>query len=369
MRGVEFVLKKPFILLITLIVLIALSSHAWCAEQNTVLAKGISLFYQSKWDAAIDSFNEAIKNNPQDTIAYNFLLDAHFRRGTLESYSNELESRLQDKPDDHLLRTQLGLAYFARSKSVPAMLDESLDELKTAAIGDPQSSLAYSGLGMVYFDKRMMPKAKNHFSKALQLNPSDILALELLGNIILVDEKNPADALTLFQKIVEICPIYPDAYYYVGSSDFDLGKDDDSIAALKKAMELDPNGLTQSYYAPVLLGDLYFRKKMYPEAILAYQAALKINDKNDYVRYKIEKIQHPEAETAPAKTGEIPKATPADTPSPAPTVSPAAPSSTPSPAPTVAPAAPSITQSPASTAAPAKKNPQKTNKTAKPKKP
>lgn len=369
MRGVEFVPKKPFIFLMTLIIILALSSPAWCAEQNTVLAKGINLFYQSKWDGAIDSFNEEIKNNPQDTIAYNFLLDAHFRRGTLESYSNELESRLQDKPDDPLLRTQLGLVYFARSKIDPAMLEEALEELKKAANGDPQCSLAYSGLGMVYFDKRMMPKAKNHFSKAMQLNPSDILALELLGNIVLVDEKKPADALALFQKIVEICPVYPDAYYYVGSADFDLGKDDDSIAALKKAMELDPNGLTQSYYAPILLGDLYFRKKMYPEALQAYQTALKINDKNDYVRYKIEKIQHPAAETAPAKTDETLKTAPALTSSPVPTAAPVAPAGTSNPAPSVAPAAPALTPSPAPTFAPAKKIPQKTGKTTKPKNP
>ncbi|MFH0802840.1 MAG: tetratricopeptide repeat protein [bacterium] len=351
----------------TLLVALALSLPAWCAEQNTVLARGINLFYQGKWDGAIDSFNEEIKNNPQDTIAYNFLLDALFRRGTLESYSNELEGRLQDKPDDPLLRTQLGLVYFARSKSEPAMLDEALEELKKAANGDPQSSLAYSGLGMVYFDKRMMPKAKNHFSKAMQLNPTDILALELLGNIILVDEKKPADALALFQKIVEICPVYPDAYYYVGSADFDLGKDDESVAALKKAMELDPDGLTQSYYAPILLGDLYFRKKMYPEALQAYQTALKINNKNDYVRYKIEKIQHPDAETAPAKTDETLKAAPAETSSPVPAATPAG---TPSPAPTVAPTvAPAGTPSPAPSAAPARKIPQKTVKITKPKKP
>ncbi len=362
--------KKLSVVIQTLLLVLALSFPAWCAEQVSGFSKGMKLFYQSKWDGAIEVLGEEIRNNPQETMAYNYLLDAHYRRGTLEKYSNELESSLQDKPDDSLLRTQLGLAYFARSKSEPAMLDEAMEELKKAATLDPQSSLAYSGLGMVYFDKRMMPKAKNHFSKALQLNPSDILALELLGNILLVDEKNPSDALALFQKIVEICPSYPDAYYYVGSADFDLGRDEDSIAALKKAMELDPNGMTQTYYAPILLGDLYFRKNMCPEAIQAYQAALKINDKNDYVRYKIEKIKNPAPSATPVP--------PAASPSPAPSMAPTPPAASPSPAPTVAPAAspspaPTITPAPAASPAskaPAKaKAPQKTRETARPARP
>ncbi|MBI2252078.1 MAG: tetratricopeptide repeat protein [Armatimonadetes bacterium] len=188
------------------------------------------------------------------------------------------------------------MAYFARSLTDSSMHGEAMEKFKQALKIDSKLPMAYTGMGLLYFQKRMIPRAKSYFLKALQLNPNDLLANELLGNILLVDEKQPEEALNYFQKIIEISPNYPDAYYYIGSSYYDLEKYPEAITALNKIMELDSFGLTQGYYAPVLLGDIYLKEKKYPEAISAYEKALKINPQNSYAKYKLEKAKKPPKE-------------------------------------------------------------------------
>lgn len=287
--------KKTTICLIFLVLLFINFSFLASAQEDSM--KGaVSLFYQKNWDGAIVEFKKVIMAEPDNTLALSFLLDCYVKKNALVEISNEYEKSALEKPQDALAQTYLGMAYFVKSLLETSMQEEAIQQFKQAIKLDPAFSMAHTGLGMVYFQKRMIPRAKGHFFKAIQLNPNNVMALELIGNIFLVDDKQPENALDYFNKIREIYPFYPDTYYYIGSSSYDLGKYDDAIKALEHAMLLDPLGITQGYYAPVLLGDLYLKLKKYPEAQEAYKKALLINPQNSYAKYKLEKAQNPAKE-------------------------------------------------------------------------
>lgn len=284
-------MKKNIVILIILIfaavVFTTLAAHAGNAED------GINLFYQGNFADAAKKFEAAITENPHDTLSILFILDCYEKNNDLAIISNKFEQQAVNKSDDAVSSANLGFAYFARSLINSSFETEALEQFKKAIKLDQKLSNAYTGMGLVYFQKRMIPRAKGYLYKAMQLNPNDIVASEFIGNILLVDEKKPDEAIIYFKKNAEILPSYPDSYYYIGSSFYDLNDYPNAIQFLNKCIQLDPKGITQGYYAPQLIGDIYLKQKMYKEAAAAFELALKISPQNSYAKYKLEKAKNP----------------------------------------------------------------------------
>lgn len=255
------------------------------------LEKGMSAFYQEDYDAAQALFETVLKSNPQDSLAMAYMLHSAYKKKEINEVINKIEQRAVARGEDPTALAHLGMGYFLRGLIIPDQLDESVTEFKQAIKDDPQVSMAYTGLGMIYYQKRRMPRAKGYFVRSLRINPHDIMAMELLGNIMLVDEKKPEDARQLFERIVAELPTYPDGFYYLGSSLFDLGRVDESIPYLMKARDLDPKGLTKGFDAASLLGDALVKENRVSEAVKAYESALAIRPDSQYVDVQLKKAK------------------------------------------------------------------------------
>lgn len=251
------------------------------------LEAGMKAFYAEDFDGALAHFEQCIKANPQDSLAMAYLLDIAYKKKEVNETINRIESQAVARGEDPTALAQLGMAYFLRGMLESNYLDEAITELKQAVNDDPQLSIGYTGLGMIYFQKRMMPRAKGYFVRALRVNSHDIMALELLANIYLVDEKKPEDARQLFARIVSELPTYPDGYYYLGSSLFDLNRFDEAIPYLSRCSELDPKGLTKGFDAASLLGDVLVKENRNAEAIESYQKALGMRPDSEYIKVRI----------------------------------------------------------------------------------
>lgn len=277
------------------LVLILLSMAVFFAAKPanaSNLEDGIALFYGGSYPGALQKFEAAMTENPYDTLSILFLLDCYEKNNDLAAASNKFEQVAVGKTDDAIAQANLGFAYFARSLINATFEAEALEQFKKAIKLDQKLSNAYTGMGLVYFQKRMIPRAKGYLYKALQLNPNDIIASEFLGNILLVDEKKPDEAMTYFKKNSETIPLYPDSYYYIGSSFYDMVDYPNAIQFLSKCVQYDPKGITQGYYATVLIGDIYLKQKMYKEAAAAFEAALKMNPNSGYAKHKLEKAKN-----------------------------------------------------------------------------
>lgn len=258
---------------------------------QTEMELGMQTFYEEKWDEAIAHLDKTVQKEPQNTLAMAYLLHSYYRKRDITTIVNRIEQEAVAKGSDPVAQAQLGMAYFLKGLVMPNVLDESLSEFKQAAKDDGKCSLAYTGMGMVYFQKRMMPRAKGYFVRALRLNPHDVMALDRLGNILLVDDKKPDEALTLYQRIVEELPTYPDGHYFVGSALYDLKRYDEAVAPLVRARELDPKGITQGFDAATLVGDCYMKLNRFSEAIAAFEVAKKMKPESQYVQVRLEKAR------------------------------------------------------------------------------
>ena len=264
---------------------------SWAQAYSPELEAGMAAFYTEDYDGAQSKFEDALKKNPQDSLAMAYLLHAAYKKKEINEVINSIEQKAVARGEDPTALAHLGMAYFLRGMIIPNQMEESVTEFKQALKDDPNLSIAYTGLGMVYFQKRMMPRAEGFFIKALRINPHDIMAMELLGNIVLVDKKKPEDARQLFERITAELPTYPDGFYYLGSSLFDLQRYDEAIPYLTRARDLDPRGLTKGFDAAALLGDALVKENRAAEAIQAYEQALKIRPDSQYVDTRLKQAR------------------------------------------------------------------------------
>jgi tetratricopeptide (TPR) repeat protein len=268
-----------------------LSAPALAQAYSPELEAGMKAFYAEDYDTAMAQFEECVKQHPQDSLAMSYILDIAYKKKQVNEVINRIETRAVARGEDPTALAHLGMAYFLRGMMEPDYLDEAITELKQAVDDDPQLSIGYTGLGMIYFQKRMMPRAKGYFVRALRVNRHDIIAMELLGNVLLVDEKKPEDARQLFANIVAELPTYPDGHYYMGSSLFDLGRLDESIPYLMRCRELDPKGLTKGFDAASLLGDALMKVNRTQEAIEAFEVALKMRPESQYIDTRLKQAR------------------------------------------------------------------------------
>lgn len=255
------------------------------------LEAGMRAYYAQDFDAALAHFEDCVRLHPQDSLAMAYILDIAYKNKQVNEVINRIEQRAVGRGEDPTALAHLGMAYFLRGMLEPDYLDEATTELKQAVSDDPQLSIGYTGLGMIYYQKRMMPRAKGYFVRALRVNRHDIMAMERLGEILLVDEKKPEDARQMFASVVAELPTYPDGHYYMGSSLFDLARYGEAVPYLQRAVELDPNGLTMGFQSASLLGDVLIKENRTAEAIAAYELALKIRPDSQYIDTRLKQAR------------------------------------------------------------------------------
>ena len=88
------------------------------------------------------------------------------------------------------------------------------------------------------------------------------------------------EAITEFERAVEVDPSYAAAYFNLGYAYERRDRIDDAVAQYKKAIQLEPSnvlGLNN-------LGVIYDKKGLYDEAIAAFEQALKIDPSNTTVQ-------------------------------------------------------------------------------------
>ncbi len=180
--------------------------HRWDAHMN----RGIALVRTLEFDAAIDSFEMALRNGGDDEpIVYFNLGNLYQERGLYESAIN---------------------AYRA-SMAVTGALD--YDTLLNI-------SACFTFLNA--YDK-----ARLTIDRALELDPDDPRAFVSLG-ILEFAEERPEDSLQIFEELLASHPDLPPAHYNRGYVLMRMEKDHEALDAFETYLNVAPDGpyVTQS---------------------------------------------------------------------------------------------------------------------------
>jgi Flp pilus assembly protein TadD len=137
---------------------------------------------------------------------------------------------------------------------------------------NPTSWMVHNNLGYdLLFRKGRVNEAMTHFEKSLELKPDDAEAHNNLG-VCLSREGRMDDAVSQFEKALGIKPDYPQAHNDLGLSFSILGRKDEAISQFKKALEIQPDYPDACFN----LGNTFGQLGRTGEAILQYKKALEL---------------------------------------------------------------------------------------------
>jgi eukaryotic-like serine/threonine-protein kinase len=159
---------------------------------------------------------------------------------------------------------------------------KAIDYFHQALSLDPNYARAYSGIADCYIvlpvfsklsPRECYTKAKEAANQALKLD-NELGEAHVSLAVLLMNEGKPVESQREFLRAIDLDPNYANAHYRYGMNYFvPLGRFDEGIAQIKRAIELDPLS------APINanLGRAYSMARRYPEAIAQLRRTIELD--------------------------------------------------------------------------------------------
>jgi tetratricopeptide (TPR) repeat protein len=188
---------KDFRIALFIIIILSTAATGLCQDSaEEYIRRGKELFEKKQYLEALESFESAVKLDPDRAEAYYF-------RGTVqldrEKADADFTRAIALKPDYAQAYFQRGLSNDLRSRSEAALRD---------------------------------------YTRAIELNPRFVEAYMCRAVLYLLDKRG-ALAIADYTKVIELKPD-GESYYVRGNSYLEIGKSARAITDLTKSIELDP---------------------------------------------------------------------------------------------------------------------------------
>lgn len=244
------------------------------ALSNTLTAKAEGFLDKDQIDPAITNYKAALVQNPKNTRASEGLSNALTSKGIdVAGESNSMaavphfeEAVKYDKKND-VAYAKLGAIYDSAGQK-----DKAAVNYEKALAINPEYTMLYAPLGMIYLDVGEIAKADAVFARG----GGDTAETQYLRGLVFFKQNKNTEAMAAFDKALEMDSNNAPAQYYRGQVFARLDQPQQAMAAYKDTLRIDPN------YGPASfdLGVMYYNAGDYSNAVTAYQDAIKADAKN-----------------------------------------------------------------------------------------
>ena len=117
--------------------------------------------------------------------------------------------------------------------------EEALAAYRVAVAQNPNEAREHSNVGVTLIMTGRRDEAEEPFRHALKLDPRSKYALQNFAALE-VKRQRYGEALDLYRRLAEVAPRNPSAHHGVGTALYFLGRLDEALAALERALALDP---------------------------------------------------------------------------------------------------------------------------------
>jgi tetratricopeptide (TPR) repeat protein len=205
---------------------------------------------------AIEQYREIFRLDPSDTESGLWLARLYRLRNEHDKAEEVLRGILKNDPDNEAAIEQLTQLLLDEGKSA-----EAVSLLEGMASKAP-SPVLLDLLGDAYTQTKDLSKAEDAYRKATELDPSELSHLRGLGQTLMAEEKY-ADALVVYQKLVDLMPDEGDNYLRIAQIYRELHQLDKAEESLLKARQYEPGSLEVMYNEAML----YQAQGRYDDAI------------------------------------------------------------------------------------------------------
>jgi serine/threonine protein kinase/tetratricopeptide (TPR) repeat protein len=167
-------------------------------------------------------------------------------------------------------------------KRTPEGFSKAIEYFQQAIAKDPSYALAYSGLADCYTwlptfgfvpPKEAYPRANEAALKALEIDDTLAEAHTSLALVKVYQEWDWSGGEREIQRAIALNPDYAFAHLWYGWILMNMGRVEESIAEVKRALELDPLSLTINW----ILGVAYNFARQYDQAIEQYRKTIELD--------------------------------------------------------------------------------------------
>ena len=225
---------------------------------------GIALYELGDYVAAGRNLESALRANPKDNNAELFLANDLIKLGKFEQAAEHLRQLSQRQPENQEVWYLLGKVHMKLSEEALSRLnsldansvwvheisgevmesmknyDGALLEYKKAVEVAPLQAGTHYHLGNAYWSLNMWDAATEQFRAELANDPSNCAAQWKIGNIILEQHGDSAQALSEVQKALDACPDLVSARVDRARALIKLERHGEAVKDLEAAVKSDP---------------------------------------------------------------------------------------------------------------------------------
>jgi len=236
---------------------------------------------QQKFEPAFLEFDEVVKRSPETFWGWLFSGISLFHLDSLSAAHPRLSKALTIQPQDPLANYYMGSLLTQRNQN-----QDAISYLKTALTGRPDWIAVMTILAGAYESLKEYTLSESLFVRALELDPENSLLLNNYGYSLSERGVRLDEALEMAHKALSSDPENGAYLDTVGWIYFKKGSYEEAKTFIEKAFQKRD----QSAVVADHLGDVYEKLGMHTKAVEAWEAALQIDQDNEQIQEKINKL-------------------------------------------------------------------------------
>lgn len=211
------------------------------ALSQTLTVKAEGFLDKDQTDPAIKNFRDALVQNPKNTRAIEGLSNALTAKGievagtsNSDSAATFFEEAIKlDKKND-VAYAKLGAVHDANGRK-----DKALASYEQALAINPEYATLYAPIGINYIDKGEIAKAETMLQRS-EAAGVDTADSRFLKGVVLFKQNKDVEAMSAFDRALEMDGRFVEAQYYRGQILDRTGRAADAMAAYRKTLEWEP---------------------------------------------------------------------------------------------------------------------------------
>lgn len=179
--------------------------------------------------------NQLLLSFPNSSFLYNILGASHVGLEQFDAAIESYKQALKINPNDAKTHFNLGIAFGEKDDFAAA-----INSYKQALKIDPGYAVAYNNMGNALKDKGDLPQAIDSYKQALRIHPDSAELYNNLGNAQ-KDNGDLEQAIRSYEQALQINPRYAEAYNNMGTALKDKGNLFQARNSYQKALEIAPD--------------------------------------------------------------------------------------------------------------------------------
>ncbi len=248
------------------------------ALSNTLTTKAEGFLDNNQTDLAIKNYRDALVQNPKNIRANEGLSNALTAKGidvagdaNNESAATYFEEALKFDTKNDVAYAKLGAIHDFAGRS-----DKAAASYEKALAINPEYSSLYAPLGIAAINQGEIAKAENYLQRS-DAGGVDTADSRYLRGVILFKQNKDAEAMTSLDKALELDGRFIEAQYYRGQILDRTGRSAEALASYKKTLEWEP-AFTPAQFE---IGVASYNAGDYAGAAAAYEQVVK-TEKDNY---------------------------------------------------------------------------------------